>query len=102
MSKEWIYLSGDEWFICDSCGGKFRRSEGRLRWDNLFVCPHDYELRHPQDLVKARTDKIVIDLPRPRPADVFIEPSVPSRTAIAGNAVAGNAISGWELSNTIH
>jgi len=98
---EWKYLSGDEYFICDSCGGKFRRSDGKMRWDNLFVCPRDFELRHQQDFVRARTDKIVIELPRPRPADVFIEPTVVSRSAIAGIAIAGWSIAGWELVNEL-
>jgi hypothetical protein len=99
MAKEWQYIPGDEWGICDSCGSKVRRSQLKLRWDNLMVCPADFELRHPQDFVKARTDKIVIPLPRPRPPDVFIEPSVVSRTAIAGKAVATWAIAGWDLFN---
>lgn len=93
MAKEWQYIPGDEWGICDSCGSKVRRSQMKLRWDNLMVCPDDFELRHPQDFVKARIDKITIPYPRPRPADVFVV--VFQRAAIAGLAIAGQATAGW-------
>ena len=96
MSKKWNYLSGDEWFICDVCGGKFRRSVGKVRWDNLLVCPADFELRHPQDFVRAKIDKIVIENPRPRPADVFVGPVCSTNTSTPGVAVPGCAIPGRE------
>ena len=97
MSREWQYISGDNWMICDVCGAKHRKSQMRLRWDNLWVCPTDFELRHPQDFVKARTDKIVADYPRPRPADVFCDTNICSTvSSIAGIAIAGCAITGIE------
>lgn len=94
MSREWAYIPNDEWMICDSCGGKFRTSVMRLRWDNLWCCPNDWELRQPQDFVRAKTDKIAKDNPRPRPADVFVGPACSTNTSTPGTAVPGCAIPG--------
>lgn len=41
---------------CPVCGKEYRASEFRRRWDGLWVCPKDYEERHPQDFVRARPD----------------------------------------------
>lgn len=71
MSKGWTYKSGDWNAICDSCGRKFKASEMRERWDGLMVCKEDFELRHPQDFVRSKGDKITIEWARP-PVDVFI------------------------------
>lgn len=75
MTKEWQYISGDNYVICDQCGEKHRKSVMKLRWDNMWVDPLCFELRHPQDFVRARIDKIVADIIRDRPADVFVGPS---------------------------
>jgi len=87
MTKEWQYISGDNWVICDQCGEKHRKSEMRLRWDNLWVDPLCFELRHPQDFVRARIDKIVADVIRDRPADVFVvggQCTVETRQGVVG------------------
>lgn len=95
MAKEWAYIAGDNWMICDLCGAKVRKSLMRERWDNLWVCPADFELRHPQDFVRAKTDKIYADNPRPRPEDIFVENSTcTTRSARVGIAVAGCAVTG--------
>lgn len=66
------YVSGGWNVICDSCGKKIKASEAKQRWDGLIVCPADFEMRQPQDFVKARQDKITVPFTRPRPTDVFI------------------------------
>ena len=43
--------------VCDVCGMKFKGNELRKRWDNLMVCDHDFEERHPQDFVKGIIDR---------------------------------------------
>lgn len=48
----------------------------RMRWDNLFVCKEDWEVRHPQDFVRAIPDDMRADPARPPPADVFVNPTV--------------------------
>lgn len=66
------YVSGGWNVICDSCGKKIKASEAKQRWDGLIVCPADFEMRQPQDFVKARQDKITVPFTRPRPTDDFI------------------------------
>jgi len=70
MSRN-TYRSGDWNIICDVCSKKIKFSTAKKRWDGFLVCPDDYEMRHPQDFVKARQDKISVPDTRPRPPDVF-------------------------------
>lgn len=59
------YKSGDWNAICDRCGFKFKASELKLEWTGLRVCEKDFELRHPQDFLRARVDKISVPWTRP-------------------------------------
>lgn len=68
------YQPGDAFAICDSCGLRFFLSELKKDWRGYMVCKDDYEPRHPQDTVKSRADKIVIDNARPEVTDIFLEP----------------------------
>ena len=73
MDQNDLYYVPGSWnVICDSCGKKIKASEAKQRWDGLIVCPDDFEMRQPQDFVKARADKISVPFTRPRPTDVFI------------------------------
>jgi hypothetical protein len=65
------FVSGENNIICDICGKKIKINEARVRWDGFLVCHDDWETRHPQDFVRARQDKISVDMTRPRPPDVF-------------------------------
>lgn len=71
MAKN-TYKAGDWNIICDVCAKKFKASEAKERWDGFIVCPDDYEMRHSQDFVRARQDKISVPFTRPRPVDVFV------------------------------
>ncbi len=42
--------------LCQSCGFKFWNYELKKRWDGLWVCKEDYEVRHPSDFYKTRND----------------------------------------------
>lgn len=97
MSKEWKFVSGDNWAICDQCGFKYRASTIRERWDGLWVCPEDWEPRQPQDYVEAQQDKIVADIQRPEPEEVFVPEQCTweGRQGIAGMGVAGCMIAGF-------
>lgn len=64
------YKSGDNWVTCDVCGFDIYASDIKKRWDGLLVCEDDYELRHPQDFVRARKDKISADIVNPSPEDI--------------------------------
>ena len=71
MSRGWNYVPGAWNFICDVCGQKHKSTVGRARWDGLQVCPLCFELRHPQDFVKTKNDKISVPWSRP-PVDDYV------------------------------
>ncbi|HET8686202.1 MAG TPA: hypothetical protein VFM18_06005 [Methanosarcina sp.] len=51
--------------ICDVCGLRFPSDKLMKRWDGLMTCKDDWELRHPQDFIKIRPEKIAPDWVRP-------------------------------------
>ena len=58
------YFDDGAWnVICDVCSKKIKASEAKMRWDGFIVCPLDFEMRQPQDFVKARADKITVHSP---------------------------------------
>ena len=69
--KKNTFHSGDWNVVCDVCSKKIKASDAKQRWDGLIVCPTDFESRHPQDFVKARTDKITVLFTRPIPPLMF-------------------------------
>lgn len=71
--RNWLDL-GNYNVICDSCGRKFKASTMKKRWDGLFVCPEDFEPRHPQLSLRVRGDKQTVPIPRPDPEqDTFLQ-----------------------------
>jgi hypothetical protein len=66
------YDRGDWDAICDVCGRKFKASTLRKRWDNLMVCSYDFEMRQPQDFVRAIVDKQTVPWSRPESSDTFV------------------------------
>lgn len=54
--------------LCDSCGRKFKASDLKKRWDGLMVCSEDWEMRHPQDLLRVQKEQISVPWSRPYPA----------------------------------
>lgn len=100
MSYRPSYSKGDWKAVCDMCGRIFKASALKKRWDNLMVCPEDWEPRHPQDFVRG-----VVDIQTPpwtRPAldpiwvagSEVVPPALAPTGAIAGIAIAGYAIAG--------
>lgn len=73
--KKNYYISGEFNLTCDVCSKKIKAHEAKHRWDGFIVCADDWESRHPQDFVKAKTDKITIPFQRPIPTLVFINVS---------------------------
>jgi hypothetical protein len=57
------YRSGSHWADCFSCGFAFRAEDLKETWDNRWVCDEDFEVRHPQDFLRVRPEKISVDLP---------------------------------------
>jgi len=92
MSTYSSYKKGDWSAVCDSCGMVFLASKLRKRWDGLMVCSKDFEVRHPQDFVRAKVDIQAVRWTRPESTDVFIGGSGPF--SIAGYAIAGTMIAG--------
>jgi len=93
--QNWLKL-GDYNVICDSCGCKFKASTMRKRWDGLFVCKEDFEVRHPQLSLKVHGDKQTVPIPRPDTvADTFINScNLINSSGIAKLAVSGCAVAG--------
>jgi len=94
--KNWLKL-GDWNAICDSCGRKYKASTMKKRWDGLFVCEDDYELRHPQLSLRVRGDKTTVPMPRPDDYDpnyiavcYIWDSSCYAGLAVAGCMIAGN------------
>ena len=71
MGGKNYYVPGDYNVVCDVCSKKIKASDAKQRWDGLIVCPSDFEHRHPQDYVRARTDKITVPFTRPIPPLTF-------------------------------
>ncbi len=65
------YISGEFNVVCDVCSKKIKAHEAKTDWRGFIVCEPCYEVRHPQDFVRARQDKITIPFSRPIPAYVF-------------------------------
>jgi hypothetical protein len=84
------YKPGDHWVQCDICASSVRSSDARLTWDNMVVCPDDWEPRHPQDFVRGRSDNMAAQgLVRTESEDVFVGSRCTSNTAIPGKAIPG-------------
>ncbi len=62
------YRPGSHWAVCDFCGFQFRSEDLMKTWDNFWVCDDDFEVRHPQDFLRVRSEKIAADEPL-RPDD---------------------------------
>jgi len=92
------YKPGDNWVECDVCGMDIYASDSKKRWDGLVVCPEDWEVRHPQDFVRARKDKIAATVVRSAKDGIDVSASASGRSNIAGRAIAGIAIAGLTAS----
>jgi len=50
---------GDWKAACHVCGFWYPSSNLKHRWDGVLACPKDWEPRHPQTLIKVRTETAV-------------------------------------------
>ena len=92
--RNWLRL-GDYNAICDSCGRKFKASTMKKRWDGLFVCEHDYEIKHPQLSLRVHGDKQTVPIPRP---DQIVDTFVNVCNIINSQGISGIGISGCMVS----
>ena len=86
MGASDYYRHGDHNGICDRCGFKYKFSELRKTWDNLWVCHFDWEPRQPQDFVRGRVDRQVVPVSRPEASDGFIDPAVSAVSSILSDS----------------
>jgi hypothetical protein len=101
MAETRFYKQGDWDAICDECGGKFKASQLRLRWDNCWVCEQDWEIRQPQDFAAAEADPLPVPFQRPgNPgySDATEVCLIGDIVAIPGYALPGCAIPGFDPS----
>lgn len=91
------YVKGDWNALCQRCGFKYKASQLRLEWTNLYVCPHCWETRHPQDFVRGREDDQTVPWSSPEPTDLFINPGFP---LLAENDTGGGNFSTMLLDET--
>jgi len=75
------YKPGDNWVECDVCGMDIYASDSKKRWDGLIVCPEDWEIRHPQDFVRARKDKIAATIVRSESEGEDVSPTLSDQGA---------------------
>jgi hypothetical protein len=81
MGRADYYLPGGWNMVCAVCGFKYKNVEMRLRWDNVWCCPQDYELRQPQDFVRGVKDQMAVPYSNPEPPVVFDSfPPIPTPT----------------------
>jgi len=81
------YQPGNYRFICQVCGFEYRWKDIKKRWDGLYVCPSDYEERHPQDFVKGRKEVMAVPVSSP---DITIQEK--STTLSAGSSKGDKSI----------
>jgi len=47
-----------EWkAVCYVCGFLYHSSQLKLRWDGVYVCHEDWEIRQPQDFVRGEAEE---------------------------------------------
>jgi hypothetical protein len=88
------FISGEFNLLCDVCSKKIKAHESRQRWDGFIVCKDDWEIRHEQDFVRARQDKITIPFQRPNYNPEYTVCTLTGISSVAGYAVAGCMVAG--------
>jgi hypothetical protein len=86
MGKRDFYKKGDWNTICYVCGFKRKASEMKLRWDGVYVCVQDWEIRQPQDFVRGVPDEQPLPWTQPEQhPDTFSGPVInPSTNIVVG------------------
>lgn len=98
MKNTW-WKSGEWNSLCDVCGFKYKNNELRLRWDGLMVCSKDWEMRHPQDLIRPLPAEAAPQWTRSESEDQFVPAvcTVEGRQGLADYGEANCAIVGFDL-----
>lgn len=81
--------AGDFWRIDDRTGFRVPASETVKEWNGAIVHRRHSEPRHPQDLLRARPNRMRVPDARPPPVDQYIGPLM---TEITEAASAGDRV----------
>ena len=76
------YKAGSWWVHCPVCQFKYRGEVMKRRWDGQWVCPPDWEPRHPQELIRGVKEKQTV--PIPLKENVTMETPTPTYTPVSG------------------
>lgn len=72
-----IYKDGDYLLESDLTGRIMWRSEARKLWNNMMCHKDEYEIRNPQDFLKARPEREPFKEVRPRSVEFITSPVTP-------------------------
>lgn len=72
MSRGWHWKKHDWKIECDVCSKEIYASDAKHRWDGLIVCKDDFEVRHPQELIRIRSERTAVPFISQEPPDVFV------------------------------
>lgn len=56
---------GDYKVYCDRTGFRVFASECQMQWDGVFVRKKSFEIRHPQEVIKAKHEHLALPISRP-------------------------------------
>lgn len=87
--------TGDHLMICDRTGRTIKASDARQEWNGLWVHKSVWEPKHPQLMVRGKTDDQTVEPARPEATDVEVEVTrsggydepVPSSTYSGGSDI---------------
>lgn len=90
-----MFIPKDNWYVCDRCGGYYRKSEMHKEWTGLMVCKRGcFETRHPQDFVKAVPDDMSVENARPDVDQSILTTTLSSDAAKNATTISVASISG--------
>lgn len=96
MGKADFYQPGTWNVVCFQCGFKRKASDMRRYWQGYYVCPEHWEMRQPQDFVRAVPDVQTPPWQQNRPGYDFSYTCSPNGTsAVPGEAVPGCVAPGY-------
>ena len=90
MSYQPSYISGDWKAICQVCGRIFKGSQLARRWDGIYVCKDDFEVKHPQLSVRGVRDDQRVPFVLPDSVDTVASQEVPGPGNIRSNSGDGS------------
>jgi hypothetical protein len=75
---------GNWLLVCDECGLTYYNDKIHKRWDGAIVCEKDWEPRHPQEYVHARSDPKPLTKVRPDTLVLTVDNTAPSTVGETG------------------